>query len=101
MLRNLIVPHWHGGSVSLRGPVEPVPLEYQCLDSNLVSKNVQIGCAIALIHEALGVLGSRRRGIRISRLSYYRRLDFSVLVPFVEGGDVNHLQLTGVRIRQG
>src|SRR5450631_3563465 len=68
---------------------------------NLVSKNVQIGCAVTLIDEALDVLGSRGRSIRSSRSSHDRRLNLSVLVPFVEGGDVNHLQLTVVRIRQG
>src|ERR1700674_1664619 len=68
---------------------------------NLVSKNVQIGCAVTLIDEALGVLGSRERSIRGSGSRHDPRLNLSVLVPFVEGGDVNHLQLTVIRIRQG
>jgi hypothetical protein len=68
---------------------------------NLGSKNVQIGSAIALIHEALGALRSCGRGIGSRRSSGDRRLNLSILVPFVEGGDVDHLQLAVVGVRQG
>jgi hypothetical protein len=69
--------------------------------SNGVSKDVEIRGAIALIHEALGVLGSGWGCICGSWGGNHRGLNFSVLVPFVEGGYVNHLQLTVIGVGQG
>jgi hypothetical protein len=82
-ITNQRVPHL----VALRQGAQSMGLRCR----NFVSQNVQVSGAETLIHEALGILRSRRRSIGSRRTSHDRRLNLSILVPLVEARYVYHL----------